>query len=105
MSTQSTTTVIGTKPMAALVAEWREQIEHHRKLASVVPAGEGWVEVGELMSALGMLRGRFYPFAKAEIEAGRAERFNGYAEGKRTVWYRLIKPAAGAKTKKRSSVK
>ena len=103
MSTQSTTTVIGTKPMAALVAEWREHVDQQRKMERRLPVGEGWVEVSAIMCALDMRRGTFYPFIKAQIDAGCAERFTGYAERKKTVWYRIIKPAAAAKPKSATS--
>jgi len=93
MSIKHTSTTIGTKPLAAIVAEFAATITYRVERK---PDGPGWIEGSELAKALKMNRWAFGDAMRAGVAAGKYERAsgskmraNGQATG--TMYYR-IKP-------------
>lgn len=97
--TTHTRVTIGTKPAAAIIAEFKATLPvfHAGK-----PDGAGWLESVELMTALGIGRSTFQRAAHKNVAAGIWERkigsklgANGRPAG--AYYYRVIKPCKPAR--------
>ncbi len=88
-----TRTTIGTKPLDAIVAEFRATIP--ATLPSK-PSGLGWLEATELRAKLQMGETAFSQLAKRQVDAGTWDRVTGTKPGRdgvmrSTMYYRVHK--------------
>jgi len=95
MSIKHTRTTIGTKPLAAIVAEFRATLPPEKPSK---PEGPGWIEVLELRKRLGMGETKFSQTAKAKVDSGEWQREIGTKMGRTgvmrsTTYYRVKKGA------------
>lgn len=92
MSTKTQVVTIGTKPMAAILAQWKAEAEAMNDTIS--PTGAGWLTKKEIRAALGFGMCKADNFVRGRITAGRCEVFHGSARNKAghaspQIWYRL----------------
>lgn len=95
MSTTHTRVTIGTKPAAAIIAEFRATLPVPKPQP---PAGRGWVEASCLRAALGYNAGKFKRLVLNRTKTGAWERATGTKIDRRgnlcgAYYYRVIKPA------------
>lgn len=95
MSTTHTRVTIGTKPAAAIIAEFQATMP---EFTPQPPAGTGWVEASELRAALNLTESKFKRLAFERMRAGVWERDTGTKLNKNgklcgAFYYRVIKPA------------
>jgi len=91
MSIKHTSTTIGTKPLAAIVAEFRATI---KPTQARKPSGPGWLEAIELRTKLRMGETAFSHLAKKQVDTGVWLREIGTKPGssgimRSTVYYRV----------------
>ena len=98
MSTKTQVVTIGTKPMSAILAEWKSCADEAN--ATNRPTGPGWLTKKEIRAATGFGVCKADAFVKGLVAAGRAEVYAGSDRNKngvdhRQIWYKLRAGAAG----------
>lgn len=98
MSTTHTRVTIGTKPAAAIIAEFQATLP---EFTPQPPAGKGWVEAAELRAALNRTESKFKRLVCDRIRAGAWERATGTKLNKNgklcgAFYYRVVKPCKPA---------
>ena len=96
--TTHTRVTIGTKPAAAIIAEFKATLPEFEPQP---PAGSGWVEACELRSALGLTESKFKRLVLNRTHAGAWERDTGTKLNKNGklcgAFYYRVKPCKPAR--------
>ena len=92
MSTKTQVITIGTKPMAAILADWQSCANEANTTNK--PTGLGWLTKKEIREATGFGICKTDIFVKGLVRSGRAEVYAGSDRNKngvdhRQVWYKL----------------